>query len=227
MPFSKVDEKSPVYDQLLKWLFSGNVAPGTRLVEQSLAREFGVSRIPIRESIHKMVAQGLLVEGGRGSSVRTRVYTPEEIQELSDLRESLEVGSARTAAVNATETDLTRMEMICNEFEVAIRGSNRERFDRLDHQFHAAVAEASHNKRLIQSLKHLLVEYHYMLFNCLIDTQSDKPASELSLADVAEEHRALVEAIRAGDADRADAIVRNHIRTSGRRAAREMIASGL
>lgn len=230
MPFSKVDEKSPVYEQLLEWLFSGNVAPGTRLVEQSLASEFGVSRIPIRESIHKMVAQGLLVEGGRGSSVRTRTYTAEDIRQLYEFRMALEGFSTRAAAANATEMDLARMEMICNEAEMDISNYGSQRCPELDHHFHAALAKASHNNRLTHCLKHLLAECHYVFYVFAPGIQPGEPVSEDAAAQMVEalgKHRAIIEAIRARDADRAEEIVQAHIEASGRRAASEKMALDL
>jgi DNA-binding GntR family transcriptional regulator len=230
MPFSKVDEKSPVYDQLLGWLFSGKVAPGTRLVEQSLAREFGVSRIPIRESIHKMVAQGLLVEGGRGSSVRTRTYTAEDIRQLFEFRSALEGFSTRAAAANATEMDFARMEMICNEAEMDISNYGSQRWPELDHHFHAALAKASHNNRLIHCLKHLLAECHYVFYVLPPGIQPGEPVSEdaaAQMVEALEKHRAIIEAIRARDADRAEEIVQAHIEASGRHAAREKMALDL
>lgn len=246
MSFSETGEESSVYQRLREWLFSGNVAPGTKLTERKLAREFGVSHIPVREALRLMVGQGLLVGGRKGEGVRTRTYTPEEIQRLSEFREILECGAARSAAANATETDLTRLEMICDEFEAAISERNLERWNRLDRHFHAALAEASHNKRLIHGLDHLLTECHYVFFVRPARIQSEvpcwsrkslassstcikskKPGDEVTMADVAEEHRALVETIRAGDGDRADVIARSHIWAIGRRAAREAIASDM
>jgi DNA-binding GntR family transcriptional regulator len=230
MLISNVDDKSTVYARLLEMLFSGSFAPGTKLSERELARKLGVSRIPVRESIRQMIGQGLLVGGRKGDGVWTRTYTAADIRQLGELRESLEAGSARAAAVNATETDLTRMEMICDESDAVIGKCDRERWAQLEHHFHTAVVEASHNERLIHNLNHLLVECHYVFFLRLMQLQPWRSTNEEWLAGqphTAGEHRALVEAIRAGDEDLADKIIRDHISVTCRQATREMIALSL
>ena len=224
MLFSGNGDKSDVYHRLMEWLFSGDIAPGSKVAERTLARKLNIGRGAARELIRDLVARGILVGGEKWEGVRTRAYTTAEVQHLSELRESLEVGSARAAAVNATETDLTRMEMICDESDAVIDKCSRERWAQLEYHFHAAVAEASHNERLVYNLKHLLTECHYVFF---ISRQFPREQPYVSRPRVAEEHRELVEAIRARDVDRADKIVRDHIWGTGLQTTREMIALSL
>jgi DNA-binding GntR family transcriptional regulator len=208
----------------MEWLFSGDIAPGSKVAERTLARELGIGRGAARELIRDLVARGLLVGGEKWEGVRTRAYTTAEVQHLSELRESLEVGSARSAAVNATETDLTRMEMICDESDAVIDECSAERWAQLEHHFHSAVAEASHNERLIRGMNHLLTECHYVFF---VSLKSLREQRHVNRPHSAKEHRALVEAIRARDVDRADKIVRDHIWVTGLQTTREMIALSL
>jgi DNA-binding GntR family transcriptional regulator len=230
MPFSETNDTSSVYERLLQWLFSGNVAPGETLTERSLARELGVSHTPVRESIREMVAHGLLVGGDRGRSVRTRSYTAEEIKQLSEFRSTLEGAAARGAAANATEMDIARMEMICDEAEMENGSCSGERWAQLEHNFHTALAEASHNERLIHSLKHLLTECHYVFYIRPWITKPRKPSPEEVIAYLVkarEDHRAIVDAIREKDADLAGNIAAPHIWCSGLKVAREKMALDL
>jgi DNA-binding GntR family transcriptional regulator len=230
MPFSEISDKSTVYQRLQKWIFSGEIPPGTKLAERELAEELGVSRIPVRESIRQMVAHGLLVGGEKWEGVRTRVYTHEEVRQLSEFREIFEGGSAKAAAANATEVDLTRMDMICNEEDGEVGNYGSERWAQLDHHFHEVLAEASHNERLIHCLKHMLAECYYVFYLRPSRVRPKKPSPEEAvalMARVVEDHRTLVAAIRAGDGDLAEKIAQAHIWAGGRRAAQEMIALDL
>ena len=230
MPFSDIGDQSTVYERLLKWVFSGNVAPGAKLVERDMATELGVSRIPVRESVREMVAQGLLVGGDKWQGVRTRRYNPDEIRQLTEFREIFEGGAAQSAARHATEIDVARMEMICNEAESEVGNYGSERWAQLDHHFHAAMAEASHNERLIHAVRHLLAECHYVFYVRPASVRRREPSGEEAtahMARVVEDHRALIEAIRAHDVERAGKIARAHMRAIGRKAAQDIIASDL
>ena len=107
----------PVYDRLVNMIFHGRFAPGDKLVEEELAAALGVSRVPIRETLAKLVGQGLLVGGSRGQGVRMREYGIEEVRQLYEYREPLEGIAAAAAARRATSSDLTRMEIICQQAE--------------------------------------------------------------------------------------------------------------
>jgi DNA-binding GntR family transcriptional regulator len=225
MSVLEVGDKPTLYERLLEMLFSGDVAPGTKLSERELARKLGVSRVPVRESLREMVARGLLVDGDKGASVRTRSYTAEDIRQLSEYRSALEGASARAAAANATEMDIARMEMACDEAESGTYGW--ERRVQLEHHFHMALAEASHNERLIHSLKHLLAECHYVIYirPWLAMPRKLSPEEVVAgMVEITKDHRAIVEAIRAKDADLARDIAAAHIWGSGLEAAREKMA---
>ena len=230
MPFSNIGDSSTVYQRLLKWVFSGNVTPGAKLVERSLASELGVSRIPVRESVREMVAQGLLVGGEKWEGVRTRHYDPEEIRQLTEFREIFEGGAAGAAARHATDVDLARMEMICREADAEVGNYGSQRWAQLDHHFHAAMADASHNQRVIHCLRHLLAECHYVFYIHPGRVRRRQPSAEEAaahMARVVEDHRAMIEAIGARDPQRASRLARAHMRVCGRQAAEEIIASDL
>ena len=157
-----------VYDRVIEYLFSGDKPPGSKVVEQELADELGVSRIPIRESLGKLVGQGLLVgeKGGRG--VRMREYSIEEIRQLYEARGTIEGGIARAATRAATETDIARLQIICEQAESEIGHYGSKRWAELDHAFHAALADASHNERLAHQLKLMLVSGLCRKFKSLV-----------------------------------------------------------
>jgi DNA-binding GntR family transcriptional regulator len=202
-----------VYDRLVELVFSGSYEPGSKLTERDLAEHLQVSRIPVRESLGKMVAQGLLLGGGRREGVRIRQYTPDEIRQLYEFRLFLEVGAVRAAAKYAQAADIERIEAACDEMTRHVGEYGSQTWAKLDHQFHKALVHASHNKRAITALRALLTECHYV-FYLRPSRQRRQPTAEEATAwmdKVQQEHRLLVEHVVAGDADGAEQLLRKHI----------------
>lgn len=230
MPFANVDQQSSVYDRLVKFVFSGQVAPGTKLVERDLARKLGVSRIPVRESLAKLVAQGLLVGGEKWQGARVRNYTHDELRQLYEYREMLEGGAARAAARAVTDADVARLDEICDQAQSEVGRYGSERWAGLDFRFHVALAEAGRNDRLLHGLRLLLTECYYVFYLYPGRRRRPKPSPEEAAAhmqSVVDDHRALVALVRSGDADGAERRARADMHKSGLRAIRLVMALDL
>jgi len=206
-------EEESVYDRLVELVFSGDYGPGSKLTERELAEQLQVSRIPVRESLGRMVAQGLLLGGGRREGVRMRQYTPDEIRQLYEFRLFLEAGAARAATKYAQAADIERLEAACREMEAHVGEYGSQVWAKLDHQFHRALVHASHNKRAIATLRSLLTECHYV-FYLRPSRQRRQPTAEEATAwmkAVQQEHRLMVDYIVAGDPDGVEQLLRKHI----------------
>ncbi|MBN2581259.1 MAG: GntR family transcriptional regulator [Pirellulales bacterium] len=225
MPLSETSEESTVYDRLLKLVFSGDRPPGKRLIERELAKELGVSRIPVRESIREMLAQGLLVGGDKWKGACTRFYTPDEIRQLSEYRQILEGGAARLAARHANRADLTRLEKICQQALDNMRDFSWTLQDRLDHHFHDTLAAASRNERLIHTMQHLLTESYYVFYVLPSSSLKLKSPDEITahLERVWEDHRSILDLIRNADAKNAERLAIAHLQVTGRQSARDLL----
>lgn len=224
------DNTQAVYGRLMRKIFSGQLPPGTQLVERRLADELGVSRLPVRETLTKMVAQGVLVGGERGQGVRVRSYSAEEVRQLYQFREVIEGGVAYAAAQSATADDLTRLELVCQQMEAEVGNYGSERWADLDHKFHEALASAAHNERFVHSMRTLLAESHYVFYLHPARRGRPQPSPEDATAfmrRVFEDHRKLLDLVRAGDAEGAEATARQHMRQSADRATRALLASDL
>ncbi|MGD9127980.1 MAG: GntR family transcriptional regulator, partial [Planctomycetia bacterium] len=201
-----------VYDRLLDYIFSDQVRPGEKLVERDLAEKFHVSRVPIREALAKMVAQGLLVDGGHRQGVRVRHYTPAESRQLVEFRFFLERCAIEVAAQRAEAADLELLESVCQEAESIDIANSWEAWGDLDHQFHVAIARASHNARVVASLEGLLTEYHFIFYihprNKL--TNSIEKTIEMKQR-VINMHRQITDAIAAGDGPLAIRLLQHHL----------------
>ena len=206
-------QEKTVYDRLVELVFSGTYEPGSKLPERDLAEQLKVSRIPVREALGKMVAQGLLLGGGRREGVRLRRYMPDEIRQLYEFRQYLEVGIVGSATKYAKEEDLARLESIWQEMDKHVGEYGSPIWAKCDHAFHETLAQASHNKRAIQMIGLLLTECHFV-FYLRPSRQRRQPTPEEAtkwMTIVHEEHRALINHILAGEAEQAVKIVQRHL----------------
>lgn len=222
-------QNQEIYDRLSRLIFSGDFELGSNLVERDLASRLGVSRIPVRETLTQLVAQGVL-EGGKRKreGVRIRRYSADEIRQLYDYRAVIEGGVSRGAATHASEADILRLTMICDEMETLLDVDDSARWGTLDGKFHAALAEAARNERFERSLKSLLRECFYV-FYILSRRSSRREMTPAALTahkkQTLEDHRAIASLIQSGNADAAEQQARLHILRSADRVIRMHIES--
>src|ERR1700755_2598780 len=91
-------------------LLSGELRPGTRLSQQQIATEYGVSRMPARDALQALASEGL-VDVSATTAVVRRLSVP-ELQELYELREAVEPLLTRLAVPNVGRAELTRMKVV-------------------------------------------------------------------------------------------------------------------
>lgn len=191
---------SELYPQLRSAIESGELAPGEWLVEAPLAQRYGVSRTPVREALRRLEQDGLVERGERGLQVRSR--SPEEILEIYEVRVMLEGFAARLAAVRRTELDLARLERAAEIME-HLQSPEPVAQSQSNLSYHQAIWRSSHNATLMDMLHRL--QGHLTRY----------PATTLSRPGrwpvVLEDHRQLIEAIREGQAERAQELAEAHM----------------
>jgi DNA-binding GntR family transcriptional regulator len=215
-----------VYRGIMEKLFSGEIASGERLIERNLSKEFGVSRVPVREILAKLVAQGVLVDGEKSQGVRLREYSPAEVQELYEFREIIEGGAARAAASAAKDWELDAIKMLCDRMEEMVPEENLENWWALEGKFHQTMVESSHSKRFVYALNVLDVECQYLFFynsNPAYDWDEVKQRR----CNCIVEHRAIYEAIRDRNGELAEQKAREHMRESIKEISLERVSSYL
>jgi DNA-binding GntR family transcriptional regulator len=107
------------YQRIRQAIIDGSYQPGQRLIEQSISEEFDLSRTPIRESLRRLEAEGLvLIEHNRGAIVRPVGET--EIVDLYELRALLESLAAERSADRASPADLADLDEAISEFDAAM-----------------------------------------------------------------------------------------------------------
>lgn len=205
-----------VYDQLRQQLQSGQLAPGTRLVNRTLAAALGTSTIPVREAIGRLVSEGLL-ELTPGAGAFVRLPDLNELGELYDLRESLEVFAAARVARFADHHLLAELAAICDQFRLIAaaipegRHATRAQFSRwvdAEERFHTRLIAASHNRWLLKVVQELRVIAQVFA--------AQRAAPQLLTSALAEstlqQHQTFLEILAGGDVEQAKTWMSAHIR---------------
>ena len=131
-----------VRELLEEAILEGELKPGERLRAEALAQRFGTSRTPIREALLQLEAHGLVeVEPNRGAVVRT--FDRDDLQDLYEVRALIEPHAAARAATRISETQLARLEALCEVEDQLI--ANEE--------FHRIILEAAESPRLIVAMR--------------------------------------------------------------------------
>jgi DNA-binding GntR family transcriptional regulator len=197
--------REEIREQLIEDILNGRLAPGARIVETKIAQQFGVSQGPVREALRDLELFGFVVSSPfRGTQVRK--ISTEELFEIYPIRAALEGVAARAAAARMTPETLEHLqELIGAMREAAARDDHRAEAD-ADHSFHHAIVKASGN----HMLEHVWQTMRLSITTCLTTAITHR-----SLHEIAERHVDVLDALRSGDPDRAEAAVRRHIEEPG------------
>lgn len=187
-----------IRDTLRTRIFEGYYAPGTRLIERDLAAEFNVSRLPIREALRMLLQEGLLAERATRGSVVAGL-SEKDVEDLFDVRASLEVLACRLAAQRATPEDVARLERLLDAAADALARGSINEAHRYNSDFHDEVTAIADNSFLRTALEPLQGRMHW-LFRHVTD-----------LPELIQEHRDLLAAIASGDPELASAQSVKHI----------------
>jgi DNA-binding GntR family transcriptional regulator len=201
MELVRVDTQR-AYDLIWEKITTLELVPGAPIDEQLLAETLDVGVAPVRESL-KWLAHENLVEVTERHGIYVADVNVDDLQQLSEMRLSLESLSARLAAERVEPDDLVVLEALRREQEAVTAEESRDLFD-LDHKFHQAVAKAAHNKYLAQTLDRLFGLSRRLWYLVLPHLET--------LSSSVEMHVNLVGAIQNGDADRAEGIMHEHVK---------------
>jgi DNA-binding GntR family transcriptional regulator len=219
------DERRALVDKLASQLharvLSGELASGTRLRQEALAEEFGVSRTPVREALRKLQAGGLVeLQPNRGAVVRG--FSSREIRDAYEVRAALEALAAGLAAERASREQLQRLEHAQGEFRAALertvarRRGGREvgereilRWGKANDDFHQTIHEASGNEVLVATLAQLHRNFPRDLSRLVVSE------STAMLQANVREHEAILEAVSGHDAAAAYELMQAHVARAG------------
>lgn len=211
-------------EQIQTRIMTGDLASGTKLRQESLAEEFGVSRTPVREALRQLQANGLLeVQPRRGAVVRGP--SAQDIREGYAVRAELEGLAAELATEQITDGQLAQLREAAALFRASVEeftgkdASERAepakaKWPAANDLFHRVILQAAGNQRLSEVVEHL---HHSFPRNLTWSALSDN--SRL-LKQNAEEHDEILAAIASGPPAAARRAMKRHISRSGELVAR-------
>lgn len=187
---------------------TGKLAPGTHLDEIELARRFGVSRTPIREALSLLAGEGVVEIRPRRGAVVAQI-TPQRLVEMFEVMAELEAMCARLAARRITHDELQGLEQAHENCRSASQSVDSDAYFYANEHFHHAIYQASHNRFLsdqAHALQRRLRPYRRLQLRV-----------RNRLGKSFEEHQSILDALRAGDAERAVDAIRGHVMVQGER----------
>jgi len=202
-------------------VLSGELPVGSRLRQEALADEFGVSRTPVREALRKLQASGLVeLRPNRGALVRD--VSPREIRDAYEVRAELEGLAAELAARHIHHEDVDRLHEAQSEFRTALaettaareRGEEpsqdvSDRWGRANDLFHQTIQQAAGNDVLAATIAHLHRSFPRDLSRTVLR------GSTTLLHENVREHGDILAAIERHDAASARSLMIEHVRRAG------------
>jgi DNA-binding GntR family transcriptional regulator len=199
-----------VSEQIRGRILDGTLKPGERLVEDRLSAELGVSRVPVREALRGLSAEGLVTLLPRRGATVVEV-TPETVTELVEVRALLEGLNARLAAQRHDPEIIAQLKETLVRGNEAAKAGTAEELARLNAEFHERLAEASRNAVLSDVMRGLRERT-----SIAFAINGRRRAREDW-----EEHAGVLAAVIAGDAELASLLANRHVQNAAAAFARQ------
>lgn len=191
-----------VETELTRAIVEGHLPPGSRIVEADIARRMGISRAPVREAARRLERQGVLVSRPRhGFAVRT--ISVQEIDDLYEVRLSIELTSIELACRRADDAGLARVKALVDTMVREAATQAQDERITSDLELHTLICELSGNAHLRRIYQNTQTELRMII--ALIDAVYHDPATVASL------HYPIVDALMKRDAEAAKAAMRVHL----------------
>ncbi|HEU0119415.1 MAG TPA: GntR family transcriptional regulator [Bryobacteraceae bacterium] len=207
--------KMRIYAGVLQRILHGDLLPGTRLVETQLAEQYSVSRTVIREVLF-MLLRDELVERHHNRGTQVVSFTPDDVEDLYELRKNMELLALRTAIFTMPLEPLAAFEQRLRRLRGRPVKQTADEHAAIDIELHAFVFAHCRNKRLVTYLATISQLLHSLR---LLGYEMEDMVRQTG-----EEHLALVQAFVRRDLATAERLMGEHIDTSKRNALQTMIS---
>ena len=208
----QVEALSSVYEMIREDIISGTIAPNARLKVADLATRYGTSTNPVREALQQLRGEDFVVmEPNRGA--RVRPIDEDFVRDIIEIEMLIEPALTRWFVSIAVDADIAELEQMQDRIE-ALNFADPKQHGELDTQFHQIIYDRHYNRHAAE-----LWWKHREILRAI---SRRFPTSLSRRQSVLGEHRELIDAIRAQDADRAAAVVARHVEGSGRHIIEQM-----
>jgi DNA-binding GntR family transcriptional regulator len=191
-----------VYDSLKEAIVKGDLTPGLRLVEHQLSLQTKTSRIPVREALKRLEQEGLVQKHDRRGFV-VKSFSRREIEETFGIRAVLESYAAFLATENMSDALIERLEQAIDAYREALDRSDTEKLLLYNTQFHEIMYKAADSRKLYELISNFRNSF-YRYRKSLLAHQGD---ARIALDD----HVEMLNAMKNGDKERVETVVRKHI----------------
>ncbi len=198
-----------IVDAIEQALLRGDLRPGERIKETEIAQKAGISRGPIREAIHQLVGEGILVNKPYVGAFVAE-WSDREIEEIYSLRALLEGYATAMAAVRATPDDLEELQRLVHRIRASNAPGDTDTLLQLDFQFHDKLYALSDHKLLVQRLGEIRRRMKLLLV-------FDATISPGQCQVLANNHQAILDAVRTRDPQHVETMVREHVLQTGQK----------
>lgn len=203
MKLLRVSLKDQAADILRDQIISGEILPGSKLVEREVAERLGISRAPARDALMQLEKEGLVVSKSDARYVIE--LTERDIRELHAIRLVLEQLAVDLAAQNTNARNRAAQNAMLHKMEEAIANRDQGAFARADVEGHTLVWEQAGNLHLKNTLHSMIGPIFMFMANS---------AEYYDWNETLELHRDLVKCINAGDREAAQASIKRHLQNS-------------
>ena len=197
-------------DRIREQVLRGGYRQGQHLVEATIAEQLQISRGPVREAFKMLRAEGLLTEQPRRGTFVVSL-TPQDVRDIYGLRAAVESAAARLLCRRGDVGAVSELDAAADAIGTAAAGGDAADVARADLAFHEQLCRLSGNARLLETFHRYVPALRGLL-------RLDERVMP-SVTDVADQHRPVVAAIRAGDEDEAVRLVTEHVEEAGERLA--------
>ncbi len=207
-----------VRDALLADITAGTLAPGSRVIQEHIARSLGVSRQPVQQALLLLRNQGVLREApGRGLEVVA--LQPQQVRHIYELRAAVEALAARMACERGADRAARQGPALIEAGRKALASGSIARMSLADRRFHEFIYELSGNPLIGPTMAHHWLHIQRVM-GAVLARDDDAPSL------VWDEHQALLEAIVRADAPAAQALAQQHLLQAAELLVRRLAASG-
>ncbi|MFL5766400.1 MAG: GntR family transcriptional regulator [Actinomycetota bacterium] len=193
-------------DRIREEILAGGFRPGDHLVEAKIAEQLSISRGPVREAFKLLRAEGLLKEEPRRGTFVVSLAA-DDVREIYELRAALEGTVGRLLARTADAATVERIRSLAEKIDAAAAKGDAAAVSRADLAFHEGLCELSGNSRLLEVFTRYVPTLRALL-------RLDEHVLR-SMEDVPAQHTPLVDAIAAGDEEKAARLLSEHSERAG------------
>lgn len=203
----KVIKKKTLHEEiaynLREMIMSAELKEGDKIKEDELCALMDISKTPLREALRVLSTEGLIkLIPNRGAFVSTPTF--EEIKEMFDVMSVLEGACARAAAEKVSDKDFASLKKLHNKLEENFSRRDQKEYIRINNQYHSFVQDLAGNRilnQIVNGLRQKILLYRFQSLN--LPERFDQSIAE---------HRDLLEAFRKRNPQKAESLMRSHLR---------------